>query len=103
MLNLAALKRIKPTDSKDDYLAGEDLKGNCKASTIEKGKAYRASIYDLLLSSGPLTTAAIAEALSISMGVVSSIIQKMFRKGTIKQGKKVDGAGVKKAFTYLVA
>ncbi len=103
MLNYDIFKLIKPIDAQDDYLAGEDAKGNRKKTTIQKGKGYRESVYNLLLKSEPLTTAAIAKNLNIYIKVVSSVIQKMLRKGTIKQGEKVRGAGKKKAFTYLVA
>ncbi len=103
MLNMKALRRIKPVGCVDDYMAGHGKDGRLNKSTLEIGQEYRKAVYDFLLANGAATIGTLSVNLDISVKAICSIIQKMRRKGTIKTGPKTTADSKKLAFTYLIA
>ncbi len=100
MLNLQTFRKIKPVNAEEDWLAGQDCKGNNTPSTVEKGKLYREQIVTLLSNSQPETVGNISTKLGIDSKVTAAIIQKMVRAGTVNKGVKITGSSGRKSCGY---
>ena len=103
MLNMKALRRIKPLGCVDDYIAGHGENGRLNKSTLEIGQEYRKAVYDFLLDNGAATIGTISVMLNINVKALCSVIQKMRRAGIVKTGDKTKADSKKLAFTYLIS
>jgi|6_EtaG_2_1085325.scaffolds.fasta_scaffold14393_6 hypothetical protein len=93
-------RRIKPPHSNDNWCAGEDCHGNNAMSSVEKGKLYRNQIIELLENINVVTINCISEELDIGKKVVASIVQKMYKNGTLKKEGKIIGSTGRKSTGY---
>ncbi len=103
MLNLQTFRKIKPINAEDDWIAGQDFRGNNEPSTVAKGKLYREQITALLSNSAPKTVGTISDNLGIGNKVTAAIIQKMVRAGVVNKADKIIGPSGRKSYGYGLA